>query len=489
MKQLPAIMRLITLAGLTALLLLAGAGCRESEPETAAPGATEAASAIAPTPTTETAETATPVPTATPISPTATLALPTATPESPTKTPTPSPTPTPEIELIELELTDLYSEELSKLNALLDENAKVGDVLEHLADEEVNCLQTGLNSAAFGSLVDLPALAFAASPRFLVTPCIKLNRKAEIAVAVMENAAGEMSYEDDHCVRFAISLSDATNDPQSGTGFIPKGCFEGSDNAMVVEELFAEIASMDIIIGEDEGTIGKIIGLHQGPVCLEMLFREVVDGRNSMTFEEFQDLPALALINIPISLADTPCSGEEEMSNITAAVVARYAGAAGSEVAACLRREFEESPTSERHPRLPELRLESAYFRCLTEDEYQNLVIAQVTAFAGELPEESASCAKDIAADGYNMAKNLGKDFREISPFFSRVSAFPDLFNFAAYALCFDPEQEERDCIRGLYDETLTRLRTEIKEVDWNIPESDALNDFWDDIEGCPSQS
>lgn len=187
MNQLTAIMRLITPAGLTALLLLSWASCQESEPETTAPGATEAASAVEPTPTPETAATATPAPTDRPIPLTATPEatappLPNATPESP---------------------SDFAV--LHELLATIGSDTRLSDIFDALVESESACLREEIGGEVYGAIGGRPALVLVSSPLDLISAfCVEPQRKGDIIVAVMATAVSGLSGETEACIRNEI---------------------------------------------------------------------------------------------------------------------------------------------------------------------------------------------------------------------------------------------------------------------------------------------
>ena len=197
-------LRLLFPAGLLAFLVLAGVGCQESEPNTLATVATEPTQTIAPAPVTaEATQTIAPTPipgrnhTPTPSRPEANT--PTV-PAPPTNTPIPAPTatlgPTPE--------PDGDFDALYQLLASLEDNTRVGDILEVLAESEVACLQDEMNQTSYEYMARHPVLTFVTLPQFLTTGCIGTGREAEITVAVLAEAVGGLSMEVEVCIREGI---------------------------------------------------------------------------------------------------------------------------------------------------------------------------------------------------------------------------------------------------------------------------------------------
>ena len=212
-------------------------------------------------------------------------------------------------------------------------------------------------------------------------------------------------------------------------------------------------------------------------------------------YEDFLSLPVVVLTSLPLTLDD--CLGNRA-GRVMENIIAAPAGGLSIETQTCFGREFSETENNyeDQPPRLPAWRLTPGYFRCLTTKNYQNLAIAQLAAYVGELSADSENCARGIAAEGYHIAGRIDKDVRAISP----------LFDISAHVLCLSegefaelyPEPpagielrwppNDRECTRAFYDKALNRLRIEINDIDWHTDESGAYKDFWSDVRNCVVQ-
>ena len=206
-------------------------------------------------------------------------------------------------------------------------------------------------------------------------------------------------------------------------------------------------------------------------------------------YKRFLSLPAVALTGIPLTLED--CFGSRA-ADILTSIVVKPAGGVSVDVQTCFRREFAGTGDNSElvPPSKPRWRLTPAYYRCLTDENYQNLAIAQLTAYVGELSGNSENCAREIASQGYNIAKET--DEEDFQP-----------FDLLAHILClsddhfvklYPPPQPgledrwppvDRDCVRTLYDQAVTRLQIEISDPDWDESESAALDGLYADNESC----
>ena len=509
--------KLWTVAGILVLLLLATTSCQESKPETTNPpeiGPTSVPTAADLTtpepeetaaPSADKATVATPgVSMATRSVPTPTTPFPTLSTTTPTVSPTPPPiltrspaaTPTP---FPEYTIEDLHADELAAMLSVLDESSTAGDVFALLTDKELDCLQEEAGVRVFAMLTDLPALAFATSPHLLLTACIDPGPRAEVTVAVVGDAVGALKEDEELCLRVGSSFSFLQNAGLLTVTYLD--CPKSEIQADNLRDLFQGLQSLHVILGENLDTIGKLISFLRSEPALKCVHTTyTVDRGSKISYEEFQALPPLALINIPHSLDG--CGNKPSAFAITAALIGHHSGASWHDTHECLVMEFEESPTLETTIRFPEWRLESAYFKCLTEGEYQDLAVAQMEAFAGELPDENANCAREIAADGYGIAKAIGTDVRRLDGFLSDYKAFPYLFNRAAFSLCLNADQvarilyvpaseireltpDQEHCIRTLYQDTVKQLWSEIERPGWTVRESESLAEFTENIGGC----
>ena len=213
MKFLSDKLRLPVLSGMTALLLLAGAGCQGSELETVAPPVPEPTPTVAssiPVPTPTIARTPTPANGPTPTSGTAGAPGPsrpeataTSTPPVPTNTEIPAPAAT-------VAPTQESVADFAALYELLDNlggDKRVGDILNALAVCELNCLRSEVDESIYDDMAQQPALAFATIPFFLTASCIETAREADIAVALIAGAVGGLSAETERCIRDEITES------------------------------------------------------------------------------------------------------------------------------------------------------------------------------------------------------------------------------------------------------------------------------------------
>ena len=256
--------------------------------------------------------------------------------------------------------------------------------------------------------------------------------------------------------------------------------------------ILTELRSISI----DENTsVGSVIALlhADGSACL----RDKLGGRlySETAYERFLAMPAVKLTGIPISLWD--CFGEEVWANVTAQVIVASAEIQDAGVETCLLKEFAEfGDTGQGHYNLPAWRLEKPYFRCLTEENYQKLAIAQLAASVGELSAESESCAREIAADGFNIARRIDRNIRHLSAVFDTTAyhlclsdaQFDEFYQIVASQDGVNLRTYHRDCMRTVYDESVAKLRAEDDESAWAKGESPALDEFWDARIGCKVQ-
>ena len=213
-------------------------------------------------------------------------------------------------------------------------------------------------------------------------------------------------------------------------------------------------------------------------------------------YERFLAMPMVALIDIPISLHD--CFGERGMSIITVQAIIASAGIRNPDTETCLLKELAGLGSMQQgHLNFPRWLWDELYFGCMTEESYQNLVITHQSAYVGELPAHSEGCIREIAGDGFNIARHISN--KQLHRDLSR------LFEVAAHELCLDEEQFNAiypplpgdevelppnylDCVRSIYDETVQKLQLEGDDSAWANGESPALDAFWDSIEGCAAQ-
>ena len=488
------------------LLLLATASCQETIPDTANPPETGPTSGAASTDSTTLSPTSDSTPPAAPLMPSPTPAPPAvatpapATPSpasGPTAPPNPSPSPTrPAVAtptpFPEYTIEDLHAAELAGLLSVLDESSTVEDLFQLLTGQELDCWQNEVGERAYEKLASLPALAFATSPHLLLTSCIDVGRLAEVTVAVIADAVGPLQEDEELCLRVNSSYSFLLVGSLLTGSYIE--CVEREIQAEGLIELFRGLLSLPVILGRSQDTVGKLISFLRSELDLECV-HEVYNtpAYRSISYDEFQALPPLTLINIPQSLSG--CGSGPSAFEIIAALITRHSGATWPDSQKCIVMEFEKSPTSETTIRLPEWRLESAYFKCLTEAEYQTLAVAQLEAFTGELPEERASCAGAIAADGYGIAKAIEADVRTLGGSLPDYDAFPYLFYVVAFSLCLSSDQiarifdvpaseiiewtpAEEHCVRTVYQNTVKQLWSEIERQGWTVVESESLAEY-----------
>ncbi len=495
------------------LLLLATASCQDSIPTTSSPPETGPTSGAATTESTTPFPTSISSPPAVQLNPSPTLAqsavpAPAPTTPSPTSGPTapqnPSPSPTQPVVATptpfpEYTIEDLHAAELARLLSVLDESSTVNDVFQLLTGQEVNCWQEEAGERAFDMLADLPALAFASSPHLLLSSCIDVGRLAEVTVAVIGDAVGPLQEDEELCLRVNSSYSFLLVGVLLTSSYAE--CLKSEVQATELESLFRGLLSRPVILGRNQDTVGELISFLRSELALKCV-HEVYNTEDyrSISYDEFQALPALTLINIPHSLSG--CGSGPSAFEIIAALITRHSGATWADTPKCIVMEFEKSPTSERTIRLPEWRLESAYFKCLTEAEYQTLAVAQLEAFTGELPEERASCAGAIAADGYGIAKAIEADVRTLDGSPPDYDAIPSLFYVVAFSLCLNADQiarifdvpaseiiewtpAEEHCVRTIYQDTVKQLWSEIERQGWNVRESESLAEYPEKMAAC----
>ena len=405
-----------------------------------------------------------------------------------------TPTPFPEYTI-----EDLHAAELEGMLSILDESSTVDDVFQLLTGQEVDCWQKEVGERAFEMLSSLPALTFATSPHLLLTSCIDVGRLAEVTVAVIADAVGPLQEDEELCLRVNSSYSFLLVGVLLTSSYAE--CLKSEVQATEIESLFRGLLSRPVILGKSQDTVGKLISFLRSEWALECV-HEVYNTPEyrSISYDEFQALPTLTLINIPHSLSG--CGGDPSAFEIIAALMTRHSGASWPDTQQCIVMEFEKSPTRETTIRLPEWRLESAYFKCLTEAEYQTLAVAQLEAFTGELPEKRASCAGAIAADVYGIAKAIEADVQTLDGSLPDYDAIPYLFYVVAFSLCLNADQiarifdvpaseigvwtpAEEHCVRTIYQDTVEQLWSEIEQQGWNVRESESLSEYPKKMAAC----
>lgn len=191
------------------------------------------------------------------------------------------------------------------------------------------------------------------------------------------------------------------------------------------------------------------------------------------------------------------CFGEEVRADVTAQVILASAEIRNAGVETCLLEEFAElGDTHQAHYNLPAWRLDKPYFRCLNEEDYQQLAIAQLTASVGQLSAESETCAREIAADGFNIARRIDRYIGSLSAVFDTTAyhlclsdaQFDEFYQIVASRDGINLRTYHRDCMRTVYDESVAKLRAEDDESAWEKGDSPAASAFWDDIRGCKAQ-
>ncbi len=498
---------------LLTLLLLATASCQDSIPATSSPPETGPTSGAAATDSTTPFPTSSSAPPAAALNPSPTLAQsavadPAPTNPSPTTGPTapqnPSPSPTQPVVATptpfpEYTIEDLHAAELEGMLSVLDESSTVEDLFQLLTGQELDCWQKEVGERAYEKLASLPALAFTTSHHLQLTSCIDVGRFAEVTVAVISDAVGPLQEGEELCLRVTSSYRFLLVGSLSTASYFD--CIESDIQAEELKELDRGLLSRPVILGKSQDTVGKLISFLRSEWALECV-HEVYNTPEyrSISYDEFQDLPTLTLINIPHSLSG--CGGDPSAFEIIAALMTRHSGATWPDTQECIVMEFEKSPTTERTIRFPEWRLESAYFKCLTEAEYQTLAVAQLEAFTGELPEERASCAGAIAADGYGIAKAIEADVRTLDGSLPDYDAIPYLFYVVAFSLCLNADQiarifdvpaseigvwtpAEEHCVRTIYQDTVEQLWSEIEQQGWNVRESESLSEYPEKMAAC----
>ena len=253
---------------------------------------------------------------------------------------------------------------------------------------------------------------------------------------------------------------------------------------------------LPLVIDEDTTVKEIIVSFGQdGVACIrDELFGPAFSLQEAeKAYERFLAMPSVLLTRIPITLE--LCFSEKFAAEVNVAVIIASFGIEDADVEVCLLREFAELDSlSQGSLGFPIWPSGEPYFRCLTEESYQNLVIAQLAAYFGELPTHSESCIREIAGDGFNIARRTSN-----SEFHSDLSY---LFEIAAHAVCLTEEQFNAtyppppgdavklppgylDCIGSSYDTAVARLAVESDESAWADGESPALNALRDDIRGC----
>ena len=203
--------------------------------------------------------------------------------------------------------------------------------------------------------------------------------------------------------------------------------------------------------------------------------------------------PQIVIVNHHGALAR--CLGQDGMVNAIASVLAEYV-ASINDVRDCLHREFNQlSGYTEYHVfEYPHWLYHPPYLRCLTQEDYQAIAVAQLEAVAGKVDEDSRNCVGRTAAEAFNIARVVD------------IGYGMEYFGIAAMTLCLSDERlievdpgtrfyhewpwppRDRECVRREYNEMVVKLRLMVSNPNQSTDASQPVRGFYTDARNCAGQ-